>query len=52
MDMARQIASFQATQDLAKKLNKSRLVNTSEFDSKTYLLNGNIYQVEVAIREN
>ena len=52
MDMARQIASFQATQDLAKKLNKSRLVNTSEFDSKTYLLNGNIYQVEVVLKEN
>jgi hypothetical protein len=51
-NMARQIANFQATQDLAKKLNKSRLVGAGEFDSKTYLLNGNIYQVEVAIREN
>jgi hypothetical protein len=50
--MARQIANFQATQDLAKKLNKSRLIGAGEFDSKTYLLNGNIYQVEVAIREN
>jgi exonuclease VII large subunit len=51
-NMARQIANFQATQDLAKKLNKSRLIGAGEFDSKTYLLNGNIYQVEVAIREN
>ena len=49
--MARQIASFQARQDLAKKLNKST-ISAGEFDSKTYLLNGNIYQVEVAIKEN
>jgi hypothetical protein len=49
--MARQIASFQARQDLAKKLNKST-ISAGEFDSKTYLLNGNIYQVEVALKEN
>jgi hypothetical protein len=49
--IARQIASHQATVDLAKKLNKTT-ISAGEFDSKTYLLPGNLYQVEVVMREN
>jgi hypothetical protein len=49
--IARQIASHQATVDLAKKLNKTT-ISASEFDSKTYLLPGNLYQVEVVIKQN
>jgi hypothetical protein len=49
--LARQIADFNARTDLAKKLGKST-ISASEFDSKTYLIGGKLYQTEVVMREN
>jgi hypothetical protein len=49
--LARQMADFNARADLAKKLGKST-ISASEFDSKTYLIGGKIYQTEIAMKEN
>ena len=49
--LARQMADFNARTDLAKKLGKST-ISASEFDSKTYLIGGKIYQTEIVMKEN
>ena len=49
--MARQMAEFNARVDLSKKLSKNT-ISASEFDSKTYLIDGKIYQTEIVMKEN
>ena len=49
--LARQMAEFNARADLSKKLGKGT-ISASEFDSKTYLIDGKIYQTEVVMKEN